>query len=71
MSIMRSSPSDKELSWSFEEHRRRQIRRGLDLTPAERLRWLEESVAELRGLLDQSRFGLGLELGHVVELESE
>jgi hypothetical protein len=35
---------------SFEGTRRRQILCGLDLTPAERLRWLERRMAELRAL---------------------
>jgi hypothetical protein len=30
------------------EHRRRQLLAGLRLTPAERLRWLEETLAALR-----------------------
>lgn len=34
--------------WSFEDHRRRQTRRGLEMTPAERLRWLEETMEGLR-----------------------
>lgn len=35
---------------SFEGTRRRQILSGLALTPAERLRWLERRMAELRSL---------------------
>jgi hypothetical protein len=35
---------------SFEGTRRRQILSGLDLSPAERLRWLERRMAELRAL---------------------
>jgi len=31
-------------------HARRQARRGLAMTPAERLRWLEETMAEMRRL---------------------
>ena len=41
--------------WSFEDHRRRQTRRGLEMTPAERLRWLEETMEELREI--QGRAG--------------
>jgi hypothetical protein len=33
--------------WSFEANRDLQLRMGLKLTPAERLRWLEETVEEL------------------------
>ena len=32
----------------YEGHRRAQARMGLGLTPAERLRWLEETVQALR-----------------------
>lgn len=34
--------------WTFEDARERQLRRGLAMTPAERLRWLEETMAEMR-----------------------
>ena len=39
----------------FEGHRRRQARLGLQLSPAERLRWLEETMDELRRLLGRAR----------------
>jgi hypothetical protein len=42
-------------SWTFEEHRRAQARRGLELTPAERLTWLEATVEELRPLVGRAR----------------
>jgi hypothetical protein len=32
----------------FDEHRRAQARMGLRMTPAERLRWLEETMETLR-----------------------
>lgn len=41
----------------FDGHGRRQARLGLNLTPAERLRWLEETMEELRGLLGRARQG--------------
>ena len=43
--------SDEE-SWggSFEETRRRQRLLGLELTPVERLRWLDARLAEVRRL---------------------
>ena len=41
----------------FEGHRRRQARLGLDLSPAERLRWLEETMEELRDLVGRARRG--------------
>ena len=47
----------------FEGHRRRQARLGLKLTPAERLRWLEETMEELRGLLGRARRGRPLNQG--------
>lgn len=53
------SPSKKsrDLDWGFEGHRRRQARLGLGLSPAERLRWLEESMEELRKLVGRARQG--------------
>lgn len=41
----------------FDGHRRRQARLGLQLSPAERLRWLEETMDELRRLLGRARPG--------------
>ena len=41
--------------WDYEGHRRRQARRGLAMTPAERLRWLEETTEEMRKLLGRAR----------------
>ncbi|MDE2180335.1 MAG: hypothetical protein KGJ40_05745 [candidate division NC10 bacterium] len=46
-----------DLDWGFEGHRRRQARLGLGLSPAERLRWLEESMEELRKLVGRARQG--------------
>ena len=43
--------------WSFEGHRSRQTKLGLGLSPAERLRWLEESMEELRKLVGRARQG--------------
>lgn len=40
--------------WSRAEHRREQARRGLELSPAERLRWLETTMAEMKGLLGRA-----------------
>ncbi|MFP3939510.1 MAG: hypothetical protein ACLF0P_04330 [Thermoanaerobaculia bacterium] len=48
-------PSPEGHDWSYEEHRRRQTRRGLEMTPAERLRWLEQTMAELRELEGRAR----------------
>ena len=46
-----------ELEGGFEGHRRRQARLGLDLSPAERLHWLEKTMEELRGLVGRARHG--------------
>jgi len=46
-----------EFDRGFEGHSRRQARLGLELTPAERLRWLEQTMEELRGLLGRARQG--------------
>jgi hypothetical protein len=40
---------------SWDETRRRQARLGLDMTPAERLRWLEETLDEMRRLQGLAR----------------
>lgn len=47
----------QETVWDFEGARRHHIRRGLMLTPAERLRWLEETVDEMRRLQGLARQG--------------
>ena len=39
----------------WEGHRRRQARLGLALTPAERLRWLEETMEEMRRIVGRAR----------------
>ena len=39
----------------YEEHRRRQARVGLRLTPRERLEWLERTLEEMRHLLGLAR----------------
>ena len=57
---MSESPKPKGQSqdvWDFEGTRRHHIRRGLQLTPAERLRWLEETVDEMRRLQGLARLG--------------
>jgi hypothetical protein len=51
----------KETVWDFEGARRHHIRRGLMLTPAERLRWLEETVDEMRRLQGLARLGRKIE----------
>jgi hypothetical protein len=39
---------DSEFPRGFDGHRRAQARMGLRLTPAERLRWLDEAMDTLR-----------------------
>jgi hypothetical protein len=39
----------------FDGHWRRQVRLGLGLTPAQRLRWLEQTMEELRPLVGRAR----------------
>jgi hypothetical protein len=47
----RQDPSDtRAFDGTFEGTRQRQILLGLELEPAERLRWLERTMAELRAL---------------------
>jgi hypothetical protein len=53
----RSSARSRDLGWDFEGHRRRQARLGLQLSPVERLRWLEESMEDLRKLVGRARQG--------------
>jgi hypothetical protein len=45
----------EEIPWDFEGARRHHIRLGLQMTPAERLRWLEDTVAEMRQLQGLAR----------------
>ena len=52
-----SQSGSGEFDRGFEGHSRRQARLGLKLTPAERLRWLEQTMDELRGLLGRARQG--------------
>jgi hypothetical protein len=39
----------------WHEHRTRQILRGLELTPLQRLNWLEDNLAEMREWLGRAR----------------
>lgn len=38
----------------FDGHWRRQVRQGLSLAPAQRLRWLEQTMEELRPLVGRA-----------------
>jgi hypothetical protein len=54
----RSEAADRDASdWGFEGARRFQAQLGLALSPAERLQWLEETVAEMRELCGRARLG--------------
>ena len=46
---------DLRLDAGFAAHKRQQARRALALTPAQRLRWLETTVRELRKLQELAR----------------
>ena len=48
-------------SWDFEGTRRHHLEMGLRMTPAERLRWLEETVDEMRRLQGLAQFGRKIE----------
>ena len=52
-----SREASGEFDRGFQGHSRRQAKLGLRLSPAERLRWLEETMQELRGLLGRARKG--------------
>ena len=47
--------------WDFDGARRHHSRRGLRLTPAQRLQWLEETVEEMRRLQGLARQGRRVE----------
>jgi hypothetical protein len=53
----RATPAD--LPRGFDGHRRAQAGLGLRLTPAERLRWLEETMAALRRWRGRARAAIG------------
>lgn len=46
---------DATLEWTHEGTVRRQLEAGLRMTPAERLRWLEEMLDELLPLVGRAR----------------
>ncbi len=48
-------------SWDFEGTRRHHFEQGLRMTPVERLRWLEETVDEMRRLQGLARLGRKIE----------
>lgn len=50
-----SSEERERLDAAFAAHKHEQARRALLLTPAERLRWLEATVRELKMLQELAR----------------
>jgi hypothetical protein len=50
-------PAEQGFDRGFEGHARRQAVAGLALTPAERLAWLEETMATFRRWLGRAREG--------------
>jgi hypothetical protein len=53
----KSRASQEEIAWDFEGTRRHHLRLGLQMTPLERLRWLEATVEEMRQLQGLARRG--------------
>lgn len=49
------SAAQESFDRGFDGHSRRQAVAGLALTPAERLRWLEEAMIEMHRLLGRAR----------------
>jgi len=57
-SVPKSQATDKEeIAWDFEGARHHHRHLVLQMTPAERLRWLEERVEEMRQLQGLARRG--------------
>ncbi len=52
-----AGPEEEGFDWTEAGHMRRQALVGLSMTPAERLRWLEETVAYMRRILGRARSG--------------
>ena len=51
---MTESGSEADYPWNHESNRRLQVRRGLELSVVERLRWLETTMAEMASLLGRA-----------------
>jgi hypothetical protein len=56
-SVARESVPEQAFDRGFDGHARRQAVAGLALTPAERLAWLEETMATFRRWLGRARDG--------------
>ncbi len=46
---------DNPYQWSYEAHQKRQVRLGQQLTPAERLHWLESTVVAMKRIQGRAR----------------
>jgi hypothetical protein len=58
------NPDDREeLDAAFAAHKRQQARRALLMTPAERLRWLDDALQELGALRGLARTAAKLKAG--------
>lgn len=55
--------------WTFAANRSLMIRKGLELTPAQRLRWLEETVEELLPWVGRARLGRTVQEAPAAEKE--
>jgi hypothetical protein len=47
--------TEPEFDIGYEGHQTRQARLGLELTPAQRLAWLDNKLLEMRSLLGRAR----------------
>ncbi len=58
---MKTHDGEPRADWprGFEGHRRAQVRMGLRMTYAQRLRWLEETMATLRRWEGRARIAAG------------
>ena len=65
-----NSADREEITWDFEGARRHHIRLGLQMTPAERLRWLEDTVEEMRKLQGLARKSQKFDSAKQVDLNS-
>jgi hypothetical protein len=53
--MKKSSRPEPGFDAGYDGHQRRQARLGLELTPSERLQWLERKRAEMAALLGRAR----------------
>lgn len=65
----KDDPEQEALGWDFEGARRFQAQLGLRSTPAQRLEWLEQTVAEMQELCGLARRGRPMEPGRENDTE--